>query len=261
MPETVQFTKESGVGLITLNRPEVYNAFNQQMGDELVQVLKEAAKDAEVRAVLLTGSGKAFCSGQDLRDRSDANLETMSLGNSVRKRYNPIIRAIVQMEKPVIASVNGVAAGAGCSLALACDLRIVSDRAKFIVAFARIGLAPDSGASYFLPRLIGFGRAMEIALTGRDVEAQEAVQIGLADRVVPHDQLEEEAFRWARQLAQGPTKAYSLTKRALFYGMEHSWEEALEYEAQMQEIAGKTEDFREGVTAFAEKRKPQFRGK
>lgn len=261
MPETVQFTKESGVGLITLHRPEVYNAFNQQMGNELVQVLKEAAKDADVRAVLLTGAGKAFCSGQDLRDRSDANLETLSLGNSVRTRYNPIVRAIVQMGKPVIASVNGVAAGAGCSLALACDLRIISDRAKFVVAFARIGLAPDSGASYFLPRLVGFGRAMEIALTGRDVEAQEAMQIGMADRMVPHEQLGEEAFKWAMQLAHGPTKAYSLTKRALFYGMEHALEEALEYEAQMQEIAGKTEDFREGVTAFAEKRKPKFHGR
>lgn len=252
---------EEGVGVITLNRPEVYNALNGEMGRSLMEVLTEAASDANVRALVITGAGKAFCSGQDLNDRSDPNIGNFSLGESVRERYNPLIRVLAEMEKPVIASVNGVAAGAGCSLALACDLRIVSDRAKFVEAFVCIGLVPDSGSSWFLPRLIGFGRAMELLVTGRDVEAQEAVQIGLANQLVPHDRLTEESIALARKLAQAPTRAIGWTKQALHQSMESDLEEALEREAQLQDRAGKTEDFREGVQAFVEKRSPRFQGK
>ncbi|MFD1395927.1 enoyl-CoA hydratase-related protein [Kroppenstedtia eburnea] len=259
--DTIAWQLEEGVGVITLNRPEVYNAFNREMDRALTTALKEAASDADVRALVITGAGKAFCSGQDLNDRSDPNIGTLSLGESVRERYNPLIRTIAEMEKPVIASVNGVAAGAGCSLALACDMRIVSDRAKFVEAFVRIGLVPDSGSSWFLPRLIGFGRAMELLVTGRDVDAQEAVQIGLANRLVPHDRLAGESIAFARKLAQAPTRAIGWTKRALHQAMDSGLEEALEMEARLQELAGKTEDFREGVQAFAEKRPPRFQGK
>lgn len=261
MSETVTLQKEGGVAILTLNRPHVYNAFNQAMNHELTRLLKVVRKDAEVRAVLLTGAGKAFCSGQDLNDRTDPNIDTLSLGDSVRSRYNPMIQAITEMEKPVIAAVNGVAAGAGCSLALACDLRIVSDQAKFVEAFVRIGLVPDSGSSWFLPRLIGFGRAMELVWSGRDVEAEEAVQIGLANRMVPHDQLPSEALAWAQQLAQGPTQAMGLIKRLMARAVDVNLAEALEYEAQMQEIAGKTADFQEGIRAFMEKRPPRYQGK
>ncbi|QKG83580.1 2-(1,2-epoxy-1,2-dihydrophenyl)acetyl-CoA isomerase [Kroppenstedtia pulmonis] len=261
MAETVVWTKDSHVGVITLNRPQVYNAFNQQMNQELLQALKEMGKDHEVRAVVITGAGKAFCSGQDLNDRSDPHVQQLSLGESVRNRYNPIVKAIAEMEKPVIAMVNGVAAGAGCSLALACDLRIISDRAKFVEAFVRIGLVPDSGSSYFLPRLVGYGRAMELLLSGRDVEAEEAVQIGMANRLVSHERLEDETLNWAKQLAQGPTKTMGLIKRSLNKAMDSGLDEALEYEACMQEIAGKSEDFQEGIRSFAEKRAPRFSGK
>lgn len=261
MAETVVWTKDSHVGVITLNRPQVYNAFNQQMNQELLQALKEMGKDQEVRAVVITGAGKAFCSGQDLNDRSDPHVQQLSLGESVRNRYNPLVKAIAEMEKPVIAMVNGVAAGAGCSLALACDLRIISDRAKFVEAFVRIGLVPDSGSSYFLPRLVGYGRAMELLLSGRDVEAEEAVQIGMANRLVSHERLEDETLNWAKQLAQGPTKTMGLIKRSLNKAMDSDLDEALEYEACMQEIAGKSEDFQEGIRSFAEKRAPRFSGK
>ncbi|SMO70829.1 enoyl-CoA hydratase-related protein [Melghirimyces algeriensis] len=261
MLETLIYQKDNGVGKITLNRPKVFNAFNVKMNQELTSILNEVSKDSEVRAVLIFGEGKAFCSGQDLNDRSDSDMENISLGESVRKRYNPMIQAITSMEKPVIAAVGGVAAGAGCSLALACDMRIISDKAKFVEAFIRIGLVPDSGSSYFLPRLVGFGRAMELLMTGRDIQAEEAVQIGLANRLVPHDQLEEESVQFAEKLAQAPTKALGLTKRALYKSMDVGLDEALEYEAYMQEIAGKTEDFQEGVHAFIEKRTPRFQGR
>ncbi|SEM88748.1 enoyl-CoA hydratase-related protein [Lihuaxuella thermophila] len=261
--KTVVVTKADGVGLIKLNRPQVYNAFNNQMSTELLAALQEVNADPGVRCVVLTGEGKAFCSGQDLNDRSAMQKkgEHFSLGDSVRSRYNPIIMAIAKMEKPVIAAVNGVAAGAGCSLALACDMRFITPKTRFVEAFVRIGLAPDSGSSYFLPRLVGLGRALEIAMTGRDVGAEEAVQIGLANRMVEEEQLLEETLSFAKRLSQGPTVAISLTKQAVIRGMESSLEEALEFEAHVQEAAGKTQDFVEGVQAFAEKRQPRFQGK
>ena len=260
--KTVVLTQQDGVGLIRLNRPQVYNAINHQLTKELTESLRKAKEDRAVRAVVLTGEGKAFCSGQDLNDRSAivTKGDEISLGESVRSRYNPLIQAIENLEKPIIAAVNGVAAGAGCSLALACDLRVITPNTRFVEAFVRIGLAPDSGSSYFLPRLVGLGKALEIAMTGRDVEAEEAIKIGLANKMVEDGQLLDEAMKLAKQLAQGPTVAIGLTKKAIYRGMETTLEEALEYEAVVQEKAGKTKDFLEGLQAFSEKRKPNYRG-
>ncbi|WP_124728115.1 enoyl-CoA hydratase-related protein [Staphylospora marina] len=261
--KTVILERVDGVGIIRLNRPRVYNAVNDQMGHELLQTLRQVRQDPEIRAVVLTGEGKAFCSGQDLNDRSTVREkgETFSLGESVRNRYNPIIREIAGMEKPVIAAVNGVAAGAGASMAFACDFRFIVPETRFIQAFVRIGLVPDSGSSYFLPKLVGLGRALEIAMTGRDVGAEEAVSIGLANRVIPGEQLMDETLEFAKKLAEGPTVALGLIKKAMYRGAEASLEEILEMEAEFQEQAGRTEDYLEGVRAFTEKRKPVYRGR
>lgn len=258
MSETIAVVQDEGVMTITLNRPDVLNAFNETMLRELQDALRQGARDAAVRCVVLTGAGRGFCSGQDLRNR--AGTGTFSFGESLRSGYNPVILQIRTMEKPVIAAVNGVAAGAGCSLALAADLRIASDRASFIEVFARVGLVPDSGSTYLLPRLVGLGKAFELAYTADPVEAPEALRLGLVNRVVPHDDLAPQAAALARRLAGGPTRGYGLTKRALNFGLHATLEQSLAYEAYLQEIAGRTADFREGVAAFLEKRQAHFTG-
>src|SRR5712692_9319991 len=258
MPDSILLTQQDGVLTITLNRPEVLNAFNDQMLRELHDTLRQAARDAAVRCVVLTGAGRAFCSGQDLRDRTGP--ATFSLSESLRSRYNPVILLLRTMEKPVVAAVNGVAAGAGCSLALAADLRIASDRANFIEVFARVGLVPDSGSTYFLTRLVGLGKALELAYTADAVDAAEALRIGLVNRVVPHDVLVPEVMTLAKRLAAGPTRGYGLAKRAINYGLHATLEQALDYEAAVQEIAGRSADHREGVAAFLAKRPPSFTG-
>ncbi len=256
--ETVNLQHDAGVLVVTLNRPDVLNAVNEQLARDLNEALKLADRDTTVRAVVLTGSGRGFCSGQDLRDRAGA--ATIAYGESLRKRYNPIILRLWTMEKPVIAAVNGVAAGAGCSLALAADLRIASDRASFIEIFSRIGLVPDSGSTYFLPRLVGLGRALELAYTAEPVDAPRALQMGLVNRVVAHEELMAQTLEFAKRLAAGPTTGYGLTKRGMTFALHATLEQALDYEAHLQEIAGRTADHREGVAAFAEKRAAQFRG-
>ncbi len=243
---------------ITLNRPDVLNALNDAMLRELHEALRQGGRNAAVRCVVLTGAGRGFCSGQDLRDRAGAG--TLPFGESLRSGYNPVILQIRTMEKPVIAAVNGVAAGAGCSLALAADLRIASDRASFIEVFARVGLVPDSGSTYLLPRLVGLGKAFELAYTADPVGAPEALRLGLVNRVVPHDDLIPQAAALARRLAGGPTRGYGLAKRALNFGLHATLEQSLAYEAYLQEIAGRTADFREGVGAFLEKRQANFKG-
>ncbi len=258
MPDTLLLAQEEGVMTITLNRPEVLNAVNDLMLRELHEALRLAARDAAIRCVVLTGAGRGFCSGQDLRDRSGA--ATFSFSESLRSRYNPVILQIRTMERPVIAAVNGVAAGAGCSLALAADLRIASDRASFIEVFARIGLVPDSGSTYFLPRLVGLGKALELAYTADPVDAQEALRLGLVNRMVPHDDLPAQTALLAKRLASGPTRGYGLTKRAINHALHVPLEQALDYEAVLQEIAGRTADHREGVAAFLEKRQANFIG-
>ena len=259
--ETITTVLEEGVLVITLDRPESLNAVNEAMTSELLDALKNAERDDQVRCVLLTGAGRGFCSGQDLGDIQNSDGGAPELGKTVRRRYNPLIRKIRNMEKPVIAAVNGVAAGAGASLALACDLRIAARSATFVEAFVRVGLIPDSGGTTILPALVGLARAAELAFTGRKVEAEEAERIGLVNRVVPDEQLVDEAMELASELAALPTKAIGLTKRAFNRAVLPDLDRRLDYEADLQEIAGRTEDHAEGVKAFLEKRPPEYRGR
>lgn len=258
MPDTIIVETSGGVTTITLNRPEVLNAVNTPMAKELHDAVRQAARDAAVRCVVLTGAGRGFCSGQDLRGRAAGDF---SYRAHLRSTYNPVILLLRTMEKPVLAAVNGVAAGAGCSLALAADLRVASARASFIQIFSRVGLIPDSGSTWFLPRLVGTGKAFELACTAEPVDAAEALRLGLVNRVVPPDDLMPQTMELAMRLASGPTRAYGLTKRAFAYAIGASLEQALEYEAQVQEIAGHTADHREGVAAFIEKREAKFEGR
>lgn len=251
---------EKNIATITLNRPEVYNAFNDALSYELQDALKKAEKDAQVRAVVLTGAGKAFCSGQDLKASMDDG-RPRNLGESLHKRYNPIIRAIRNMPKPVICRLNGVAAGAGCSLALACDVIIASEHASMIEIFINIALVLDSGSSYFLPRTVGYHRAFELATKATKLTAAEALQLGLVNKVVPADELDAAVQAEAEFYAGAPTKAIGLLKKMLTKGMTENLDAVLDYEAYCQEIAGKTEDNAEGVKAFLEKRKAVFMGK
>ncbi|MBK9145814.1 MAG: enoyl-CoA hydratase/isomerase family protein [Candidatus Melainabacteria bacterium] len=261
--ENILLTEKKGkVGIITLNRPDKLNAFNDELTFRLQDALKEMEKDSGVRCLVLTGAGRGFCSGQDLQSRSVSQEmgERPSLGDSIRRRYNPIIIRLRRIEKPVIAAVNGVAAGAGASLAFACDFRIVSQKASFIQSFTRVGLVPDSGSTFLLPRLIGATRAFELMLTADKLSADDALALNLVNEVVPEDSVMEKAMTLAERLASGPTKAFGLTKRAFNKALFDDLEELLEYEACLQEIAGRSDDFQEGVKAFVEKREPAYTG-
>ncbi len=262
--ENILLTEKKGkVGIITLNRPDKLNAFNDELTFRLQDALKEMEKDKDVRAIVITGAGRGFCSGQDLQSRSISQDvgERPSLGDSIRRRYNPIVTRIRRMEKPIIAAVNGVAAGAGASLAFACDLRIASETASFIQSFTKVGLVPDSGSTFMLPRLIGATKAFELMVTADKLPAQEALKLNLVNKVVPEAELLKEAVELAEKLAAGPTKAFGLTKRAVNRALFHDLEELLEYEASLQEIAGRSDDFQEGVKAFVEKRTPAYTGR
>lgn len=256
--ETILYEKQSGVATITLNRPQALNAFTSQMNSEFMSALRDAEKDGEIRSIVITGAGRAFCAGQDLKARS--REQRGSLGQSLREKYNPIILRLRDMEKIVLAAVNGIAAGAGCNLALACDLRIASEEARFIQAFVKVGLAPDCGGSFFLPRLVGLGKAMELFLLGEPLDAREALRLGLVTKVVSANQLPRTAREIAEKLARGP-RSIGLIKRAVNRTLKVELENQLEYEASLQEIAGRTTDFDEGVQAFLEKRAPVFTGK
>lgn len=260
--ETIRSETADHVCTITLNRPDTFNAFNDALSKELADALKNADRNREVRVIIITGEGKAFSSGQDLGDLKTKYVpgHVPHLGDDLKKRYDPIIKRIRTTAKPVIAAVNGVAAGAGCSLALACDLRIASEHASFIEVFINVGLIPDSASTWTLPRLVGLGRAMEMCLSGRKVKADEAERIGLVNRVVPADELMDETNKLAAQLANLPGRGLALTKRLLNQSFDNDLNAQLESEAYAQETAGRTEDHYEGVVAFIEKRAPQFKG-
>ena len=253
--------KENGVCWITLNRPEVLNACDIDTLKKIQAALKDAEKDQSVRALVLTGAGRAFCAGADLGSLKKRGVGTqVSLKEDLIEGFNPIVLKIRSIDKPVIAMINGVAAGAGMGLAFACDLKIMAESAKFVEAFAKIGLVPDSGATFFMPRLLGISKAMELAFTGEGLDAKEAERLGAVNKVVPLDQLERETTLFAEKLAKGP-RGMGLAKRAINKALYSSVEEALEYEAFIQEVAGQTEDYQEGLRAFAEKRPPDFKGK
>lgn len=259
---TYQYLKyqvNQGVATITLNRPEVYNALNDEITYEFQDTLRATAKDEKVRVVVITGEGKAFCSGQDLKAASGD--QKRSFLESLNKRYNPIISAMRSLPKPIICRLNGVAAGAGCSLALACDIIVASEEATLIEVFINIGLVPDSGSSYFLPRLIGMAKAFEMCSMGTRVKAGEAAAIGLVNKCVPADQLDAVVKSYTDYFASAPTKSIGLIKKMLSKSATSSLEQMLEYEAYCQEIAGSSHDYKEGVSAFLEKRKPGFLGK
>lgn len=255
----LKYELNNGVARVTLNRPEVYNALNDEITFELQDALKTIAKDEQVRVVVLTGEGKAFCSGQDLK--ASSAQEKRSFLDSLHKRYNPIIRAMRNLPKPIVCRLNGVAAGAGCSLALACDIIVAAEEATLIEVFINIGLVPDSGSSYFLPRLTGMARAFEMCSMGSRVKAAEALQMGLVNKVVPIEQLDAAVNQYADYYANAPTKSIGIIKKMLQKSATATLDEMLDYEAYCQEIAGSSEDYKEGVTAFLEKRKPVFKGK
>ncbi len=259
----IAYEVKEGVAYIRLNRPEVLNALNKETLEQLAKALDNAARDGEVRAIVITGTGRAFCVGADLGELREfyERGEKINHGDILRQRYNPIIVRIRSIEKPVIAAINGVAAGAGIGIAAFCDLRVASSTAKFILAFGRVGLIPDSGLTYILPRIFGHGRTFEIYSSNREISVNEAHHFGLVDIVVDHSEFEAKVHEIAVKLASGPLKAYALLKRALNNHYFQDLELALEYEAYMQEVAGYTDDHMEGVLAFIQKREPRFKGK
>ncbi len=260
--ETIKVEKASGFATISLNRPERLNSFTAQMHRELRHGLADANDDESIRCIVLTGSGRAFCAGQDLSDRGvDPGDEPVDLGRSVEEFYNPLIRTIAALPVPVICAVNGVAAGAGANIAFACDMVIAAHSAKFIQSFAHIGLIPDSGGTWHLPRLVGHARAMGLALTGDPISAEEAERWGLIWKSVPDDQLRAEANALAQRFASGPTRGLGETKRRVREAWSMSLDAELDAERDAMRMLGQTADYREGVAAFTEKRKPVFKGR
>jgi len=258
----VRLELEEGVARITLDRPDVLNSFHRPMARELQQVLDEVAADPRVRAVLLTGAGRAFCAGQDLAEVVPPDGSPgPEVGQVVAESYNPLVRRIMALEKPVVCAVNGVAAGAGANLALCCDLVLASSQASFIQSFANIGLVPDSGGTFLLPRLVGLQRAKALAFLAERLPPERALAMGLIHAVHPPETLGAEALTLAKQLATRPTLGLGLTKRALHAALANDLEGQLELERELQSIAGRSHDYREGVRAFQEKRPPRFEGR
>ncbi len=253
---------EAGVLTLTLNRPDRLNSFNDEMHRQLAEALKIAERDDSVRCLLITGAGRGFCAGQDLNDRNvSVDQETPDLGLSVERFYNPLIRSITSLPKPVICAVNGVAAGAGAALAFACDIVIASSSASFIQSFCRLGLVPDSGGSWFLPRLAGRARAMGMALLGDKVSAEQALTWGLIWQVVEPEQLADKTQTLAQHLATQPTYGLGLIKKAINASATNTLDQQLDLERDLQRLGGRSDDYREGVSAFFAKRQPEFRGK
>lgn len=256
MFETVIYEIKGAVAWITLNRPDKLNAFTSALNKDVAAAVRAAVKDRAVRCIVITGAGRAFCSGQDLSDVD----ETTDYGDVLRNRYNPMVMEIEKCDKPIIAAVNGVAAGAGMSLALACDFRILSEKASFVQAFIHVGLVPDAGNLYYLPKLVGHAKALELAVLGEKVTAIDCLRLGLATKVVSLESFAEETEAFADRIAAMPTKAIGLIKRNLKASWESGLGDFLERDAQSQRIASLTEDHKEGVMAFLQKRKPEFKG-
>lgn len=257
---SIQKSIENGVATLTFNRPEVFNSFNREMAFLLQDELDACNKDAQVRSIVLTGSGKAFCAGQDLKEITDPELNP-GFKKILEEHYNPIIEKIRAIEKPIIAAVNGVAAGAGANIALACDIVIAHEKVSFIQAFSKIGLVPDSAGTFFLPRLIGFGKASALMMLGDKISATEAEKMGMIYKVTTLDEFNNTVTTTAVTLAQMPTKAIGLTKRLLNVSMTNNLEDQLALEGKLQIEASESEDFKEGVDAFVNKRRPVFKGK
>ena len=250
---------ENGVLTLKLNRPSVFNSFNREMALDLQEELKSGARNEEVRVIVITGEGKAFCAGQDLAEATDQNGP--ALQTIVKDHYNPIIELIRKIEKPIIAGVNGVAAGAGANIALACDITIAKESASFIQAFSKIGLIPDSGGTFFLPRIIGTQKALALMITGDKISAIDADKMNMIYKAVPDEEFENELYKFANQIAKMPTKGLGLTKKAVNASLSNDLTTQLALEEVLQTEAGQTYDFNEGVSAFLEKRAPEFKGK
>lgn len=250
---------ESQIGYITLNRPEVFNSFNREMALEMQSILDQCANDASVRSIVITGAGKAFCAGQDLKEVTTPELMP-GFKKILEEHYNPIIERIRTIEKPIVCAVNGVAAGAGANIALACDIVVASESAAFIQAFSKIGLVPDSAGTFFLPRLIGFQKAMAVMMLGDKVSAAEALQMGMIYKTFAVESFEEEVRKLAANLANMPTKALGLTKRLLNESMTNNLQKQLALESALQIQSSESHDYNEGVNAFVEKRIPNFKG-
>ncbi|GIV54249.1 MAG: 2-(1,2-epoxy-1,2-dihydrophenyl)acetyl-CoA isomerase [Candidatus Kapaibacterium sp.] len=258
--ETILYQVTDGIARITLNRPEVFNACNEQLTSELRAALEHAANTEEARCVVLTGAGRAFCSGQDLKEAPEPGSQR-DLRDSLQRRYNPIIRLMRQMPKPIIAGINGVAAGAGLSLALAADIRIMSTDARLVEAFIAIALIPDSGATFFYPRMLGYAKAFEFATLNKPISAEEAYRLGMVNMLASPRAFPRALEAIARRYAEGPTQTYAYVKMLLQRGMVATLDEMLQLEEEYQQRAGSSEDYREGVAAFREKRSPRFVGR
>ena len=259
---SILFEVADGVATLTLNRPDKLNSFTSDMHAEVRDALFRVKSDTSVRCLLLTGAGRGFCAGQDLSDRAVAPGQEMpDLGQSIETNYNPLVRTLRALEMPVIAAVNGVAAGAGANIAFACDLVLAGRSASFIQAFCKLGLVPDSGGTWFLPRLVGTQRAMALAMLGEKVTAEEAERLGMIYKVVDDAELMPTATALARQLATQPTKGLAFIKKAIYASTTNTLDEQLDLERDLQRAAGRTADYREGVAAFLEKRAPKFEGR
>lgn len=258
--ESIINTIENGISKIVLNRPEVLNSFNKKMAIEFQQALIEANEDKTIRAILITGSGKAFCAGQDLLEAAPPGEEMADLGKIIDDCYNPIIKLLRSIEKPIVCAVNGIAAGAGANIALACDIVVAAESTAFLQAFSKIGLVPDSGGTYFLPRMVGLPKATALMMLGEKVSANDAMTMGMIYKVFSDADLENESFKLTAKLATMPTKALGLTKKALNESFNNNLNQQLDLEKTLQVEAGNTLDYKEGVQAFLEKRKPDFKG-
>ena len=259
--EQIIYETKDNVGWIRLNRPDRLNALTAELSDEFVDAVQQAGRDPEVRCLVVTGEGRGFCAGQDLQEVQKQDRGTFDVADHLRSGYNLMIRGLVDLPKPVVAGVNGVAAGAGLSVALACDIRVASEAASFTQAFVKIGLIPDSGGNWLLPRTVGFAKALELSITGEKIDAAEGLRIGLVNSVVPAEQFTDELTRLALDLAALPTGAIGATKKLMSDALSLTLEETMEREADAQAEQARSEDFLEGVRAFSEKRPPRFTGR